>query len=63
MLPRLHLPPIKVVFSDRTKSPNLGMGFSLRCFQRLSLPDIATQQCSWRNSWHTRGRFILVLSY
>jgi len=39
------------------------MGFELRCFQFLSLPDLATQQCSGRNSWYTRGRFLRVLSY
>ena len=26
-------------------NPNLGIGFTLRCFQRLSVPDIATQPC------------------
>jgi len=43
-------------------SPNLGVGFELRCFQLLSRPDLATQQCSWRNSWYTRGQFLRVLS-
>ena len=38
-------------------------GFTLRCFQRLSLPDLATQLCSWRNNWYTRGQSIPVLSY
>ena len=38
-------------------------GFALRCFQRLSLPDLATQRCSWQNNWDTSGRFIPVLSY
>ena len=38
-------------------------GFTLRCFQRLSLPDLATQPCSWRNNWCTRGQSIPVLSY
>jgi hypothetical protein len=38
-------------------------GFALRCFQRLSLPDLATQLCSWRNNWDTSGQFIPVLSY
>jgi len=32
----LHLEPIKVVFSDQIISPNLGNGFTLICFQRLS---------------------------
>ena len=26
----------------------LRVGFTLRCFQRLSLPNIATQRCHWR---------------
>ncbi|PIZ56781.1 MAG: hypothetical protein COY22_00140 [Candidatus Tagabacteria bacterium CG_4_10_14_0_2_um_filter_40_13] len=42
--------------------PNLGMGFPLRCFQWLSLPDIATRRCSWQNSRYTRGRVFPVLS-
>jgi hypothetical protein len=39
------------------------MGFPLRCFQRLSLPDIATQLCHWRDNWLTRGPSNSVLSY
>jgi len=42
---------------------NLGRGFALICFQRLSRPNLATQQCSWRNNWYTRGLFIRILSY
>ena len=42
---------------------HLEVGFTLRCFQRLSRPDIATQLCSWRNNWSTRGQSIPVLSY
>ena len=30
--------------------PNLQVGFPLRCFQRLSIPNIATQQCRWHDS-------------
>ena len=41
----------------------LGRGFPLRCFQRLSLPNIATRRCSWRNNRITRGSSIPVLSY
>ena len=41
---------------------NLGVCFALRCFQRLSDPDIATQRCSWRSSWYTSGLFLSVLS-
>ena len=28
--------------------PHLEVCFPLRCFQRLSFPDIATEQCSWQ---------------
>ena len=37
--------------------------FALRCFQRLSYPDIATQLCPWRDNWCTIGLSIPVLSY
>src|SRR5699024_11689155 len=40
----------------------LEAGFALRCFQRLSIPHIATQRCSWRNNWYTSGASIPVLS-
>ena len=43
--------------------PHLETCFPLRCFQRLSLPNVANQPCSWRNNWHTRGSSIPVLSY
>ena len=43
--------------------PHLKTGFPLRCFQRLSLPYVANQRCSWRNNWHTRGTSVPVLSY
>ena len=39
------------------------VGFTLRCFQRLSRPHIATQRCSWQNNWYTSGAFNSVLSY
>jgi len=42
---------------------HLGMGFPLRCFQRLSLPDVATRRCCWRNNRYTIGLSIPVLSY
>src|SRR3970040_2509299 len=47
-LPGLHLPPIKRVVFPRPYSaeadgrPHLEEGFALRCFQRLSRPDMAT---------------------
>ena len=43
--------------------PYLELGFPLICFQRLSFPNVATEQCSWRNSSYTRGLFFPVLSY
>jgi len=43
--------------------PYLEGGFPLRCFQRLSLPNLATQQCHWYDNWFTRGSSFPVLSY
>src|SRR3712207_6171044 len=43
--------------------PHLEAGFPLRCFQRLSLPNVAHQQGTWRYNWHTRGSSVPVLSY
>ena len=43
--------------------PHLEACFPLRCFQRLSLPDVANQPCPWRDNWHTRGQSVPVLSY
>ena len=63
-LPPFHLQPINVVvFYDPLWRSNLEVSFALRCFQRLSHPDIATQLCSWRNNWYTRGLSNTVLSY
>ncbi len=66
---RLHFRPINPVIwlgalpTRGGGRPNLEAGFPLRCFQRLSLPDVANQPCSWRNNWHTRGQSVPVLSY
>ena len=38
-------------------------GFPLRCFQRLSVPYIATRLCHWRDNRITRGTSNQVLSY
>ncbi len=38
-------------------------GFTLRCLQRLSLPDLATQLCHWYDNWYTSGPSSPVLSY
>ena len=42
---------------------HLGVGFPLRCFQRLSRPYIATRQCHWHDNRNTRGTSTPVLSY
>src|SRR6516225_1828321 len=42
---------------------HLETSFQLRCFQRLSLPHIATRQCHWRDNRYTRGASTPVLSY
>ena len=65
----LHLPPINVVVCHgplgvlRPRSDDLGAGFPLICFQRLSLPDIANRRCHWRDSRDTSGPSNPVLSY
>ncbi len=65
----LHPGPIYLViykgsyFHEGNGKSHLEGGFALRCFQRLSLPHLATQRCSWRNNWYTRGASIPVLSY
>lgn len=64
-----HVRPINHVFCMGTAAPEgawnpyLGAGFPLRCFQRLSLPHIATLLCRWRDNRITRGASIPVLSY
>ena len=64
MLPCVHLPPINVViFYDPQGKIHLMVGFALRCFQRLSLPGIATQRYTLRHNWYTRGQSNAVLSY
>ena len=67
---RFHTRPINlIVYEGPSADPKvrgnsyLGVGFPLRCFQRLSLPNIATQRCHWRDNWYTRGSSIPVLSY
>ena len=68
-LRRLHLRPIDVVVFDgpsgglRPGRPRLEVRFPLRCFQRLSSPDTATQRCHWRDNWYTGGPSNPVLSY
>ena len=45
------------------RSTHLEAGFPLRCFQRFSLPHVATQPCRWYDNWYTSGVSIPVLSY
>ena len=60
----LHLWPIDVVvFHGPQGRPCFEGGFPLRCFQRLSRPNIATQHYRWHDNWSTSGSFTPVLSY
>jgi hypothetical protein len=45
------------------EASHLGTCFLLRCFQQLSLPETATERCSWQNNSHTGAPSIPVLSY
>ena len=63
-----HLRPIYdivyvVPYSMKDERSYLRESFTLRCFQRLSRPHLATQLCRWRDNWCTRGASIPVLSY
>ena len=65
----LHTWPINlVVFQEPLGALWLGKshlveGFTLRCIQRFSLPDVATRHCHWRDNRYTRGPSNPVLSY
>ena len=48
---------------EAARNAYLGAGFPLRCFQRLSLPNVANRPCHWRDNRHTRGSSTQVLSY
>ena len=67
--PRLHTRPITWSSSrslQGSKLPgrsHLVEGFTLRCIQRFSLPDVATRHCRWRDNRYTRGPSNPVLSY
>ena len=64
MLPCVHPWSIDVVvYHDPSGRIHLGRGLALRCFQRLSLPNIATQRCRGRDNWNTSGSSDPVLSY
>src|SRR3990167_181978 len=65
----VHIPPINVVDFNkplgalRPERSHLEAGFPLRCFQRLSRPNLATRLCHWHDNRYTRGSFTPVLSY
>ena len=63
-----HLRPINQIvflgpYSIMDERSHLRESFTLRCFQRLSRPYLATQLCPWQDNWCTRGTSIPVLSY
>ena len=67
--PHVRLQPIEVVVCHRP-SEGLRPGRSylwgclaLRCIQRLSVPDLATRRCRWRDNRHTICPSFPVLSY
>ena len=56
VLPLLHFPPINLVVFEGARSKSyLEKGFALRCFQRLSLPHVATLRCLEQDNRNTRG--------
>ena len=68
VLPHFHLCPIylvvfKGVYFTKNGISHLEGGFTLRCLQRLSRPDLATRPCTWQCNRYTRGQSIPVLSY
>ena len=66
---RFHTWPINlVVYQEpsevlRPGTSHLVEGFTLRCLQRFSLPDVATRRYRWRDNRYTRGPSNPVLSY
>ena len=52
-----------VIFHGPLEKSHLVVGFALICFQRLSLPNVATLRCRWRDNRYTRGWSNPVLSY
>ena len=47
----------------RDGESHLEVSFPLRCFQRLSAPEIATRLCRWHDNRHTSAPSTPVLSY
>jgi len=68
LLPAIHVRTHNLVFFqgsyslDGDEKAHLEEGFPLRCFQRFSLPNVATRLCLFDNR-HTRGWSTPVLSY
>src|SRR4029078_6198484 len=68
-LQRFHTRPINlVVYKGSLGALRLGIhdlevSFPLRCFQRLSVPHIATRRCHWHDNRNTSGPSTRVLSY
>ena len=64
-----HTWPINLVVYEgslgvlRLGTPSLEADFPLRCFQRLSVPYMATRLCPWQDNRNTRGTSTQVLSY
>ena len=54
------LPGVLPLTSEKV---HLEVGFPLRCFQRLSRPNVATQLCRFSDNWYTSGSSSPVLSY
>jgi len=60
----LHDRPINVLVLNVPRGRfRLEEGFALICFQRLSVPDIATLRCHERDNRYTRGPSTPILSY
>ena len=63
VLQLLHIKPIYVIIFYIYLKIDFEASFSLRCFQRLSITNIATRRCYWYNNRFTRDSLFPVLSY
>ena len=59
----IYLVVFKGVYFLKNGISHLEGGFTLRCLQRLSLPDLATRPWLWQANRSTSGPSIPVLSY
>ena len=59
----IYLVVFKGVYFLTNGISHLKGGFTLRCLQRLSRPDLATRPCHWYDNRYTRGQSTPVLSY